>query len=224
MWSQEQCGGLPHKRRRWVVRVFSVVTAVTASVIVLAGPTYAANAGAKARARAPLANLVTAVGSVVAGLGTPDGGARTTTTTTTTVTVKVSAPKPSNQDRSGTEPVTGPAMSARIEPADPRCRAALADVEATGLVLPAVFEYRCPGSTELFAGARQHWGTTCAQTSLCPNGAYVAINPAVIGPSESRLRYVVAHEICHARGYIAHRPVDEAAADSCAAAHGFPRA
>ncbi len=62
----------------------------------------------------------------------------------------------------------------------------------------------------------------CAGASLCPNGAYLAINPTVIGGSEARMCHVVAHEICHALDVEARRPVNEAEADSCAAAHGFP--
>ena len=111
----------------------------------------------------------------------------------------------------------------RNEPADPRCRAALRDVEAAGLALPDLFEYRCPGDARLFPGDTQHWGSTCAYASLCPDGAYVAVNPTAIGASEARMRYVVAHEICHALDFLAHRPVSEAGADSCAAAHRFPR-
>ncbi|HUR18239.1 MAG TPA: hypothetical protein VMZ51_04795, partial [Acidimicrobiales bacterium] len=104
-----------------------------------------------------------------------------------------------------------------------RCTAARSDVEAAGLVLPAQFEYRCPGSTETFTWDRQHWGTACFRMSLCPTSAYIAINPGLIGPNEARLRYVVAHETCHALDSVARRPLDEPAADACAAAHGFPR-
>lgn len=108
-------------------------------------------------------------------------------------------------------------------PTDPaiRCERERSAVELTGLVLPGGFEYRCPGSTHLFIGDRQHWGTICAYASLCPRSAYVAINPAVIGPNDARLRYVIAHEFCHARDYQARRPVRESTADACAAAHGF---
>lgn len=104
-----------------------------------------------------------------------------------------------------------------------RCAAARSDVEAGGLSLPASFEFRCPGNTQMFAGDRQHWGVACSHASLCPDSAYVAINPEVIGSSEARLRHVIAHETCHAIDSVSGRPMSEGAADACAAAHGFPR-
>lgn len=181
----------------------------------------------------PTATLLALVGAVVSALPTasvlglfgPVGGGAavvaatseaalrpsTTTTraTTTTVATVVIAAAPAWVTASG-------AVGAR-------CAAARSDVEAAGLVLPAQFEYRCPGSTELFAGDRQHWGTTCSMASLCRGHSYIAINPGLIGRSEARLRYVVAHETCHALDVAARRPLDESAADACAAAHGFPR-
>ena len=45
----------------------------------------------------------------------------------------------------------------------------------------------------------------------------MSINTSSIGPSDAKLRYVVAHEFCHSHGI-----VDEQAADDCAASYGFP--
>jgi len=45
----------------------------------------------------------------------------------------------------------------------------------------------------------------------------VEINTAAIGPDNTKLRHVVAHELCHANGIR-----DEQAADACAAGYGFP--
>lgn len=167
----------------------------------------------------PSASVLGLIAPVVGGgVGVAGAGTRavlrpsTTTmrpTTTTTLAPVVIAAAPARVTASG-------AVGAR-------CAAALSDVEAAGLVLPAQFEYRCPGSTELFAGDRQHWGTACSMASLCPGHSYIAINPGLIGPSEARLRYVVAHETCHALDIAARRPLDEPAADACAAAHGFRR-
>lgn len=175
--------------------VGAVVSALPpASVLGLIGPVEGGGAG------------------VVAGAGTGAALQPTTTTranTTTTLASVVIAAAPVSVTASGA--------------AGARCAAARSDVEAAELLLPAQFEYRCPGSTELFAGDRQHWGTTCSMASLCRGHSYIAINPGLIGRSEARLRYVVAHETCHALDVAARRPLDESAADACAAAHGFPR-
>ncbi len=55
-----------------------------------------------------------------------------------------------------------------------RCAAALSAVHGRGLLLPAGFEYRCPGDTRSFPGDRQHWGVTCYGHMFCPSGAYIA--------------------------------------------------
>lgn len=168
----------------------------------------------------PSASVLGLIAPVVGGgVGVAGAGTRavlrpSTTTTTRPTTTTTLAPVVT---------AAAPARVAAPGAVGARCAAALSDVEAAGLVLPAQFEYRCPGSTELFAGDRQHWGTACSMASLCPGHSYIAINPGLIGPSEARLRYVVAHEICHALDIAARRPLDEPAADACAAAHGFRR-
>ena len=103
-----------------------------------------------------------------------------------------------------------------------QCRQALADVEAAGLALRDDTEFRCPADT--WALGSQHWGATCWHNRLCPGTSYVAINPAVMGNSEGRLRYTIAHETCHVISYTetSDRGSEEAA-DQCAAAAGFPR-
>lgn len=146
--------------------------------------------------------------------------------TTTTTTPPRSTVRPAT-----TTPATTPATPAesrgRAVPNHPyaaRCLAALEDVRASGLLLPAIFEYRCPGDTQSFPGDRQHWGITCHRhPRYCPTGAYIGVNPAVVGPDEARLRYTVAHETCHALDYEAGRTPTEPAAEACAAKHGFPR-
>ena len=53
---------------------------------------------------------------------------------------------------------------------------------------------------------------------MLPCGScFVDINLAAIGPSDAKLRYVVAHEFCHSNGVH-----DEQAADDCASRYGFP--
>lgn len=103
--------------------------------------------------RLPLASVLGILGPLVGssgaavprvGTGAATGPSMTTTTgpATTTTTVPVVA--------------AAPARALTSSPISPRCATAREDVEAAGLVLPAQFEYRCPGSTGLFAGDRQH--------------------------------------------------------------------
>lgn len=162
----------------------------------------------------------------------PLGPARAATATATRPLDAVlgflaSAPRPRPPAPGRAEPPEVPTTAvpdlAASPPMSPRCAAARRVVEGGGLTLPAAFEFRCPGSTEMYPGDRQHWGITCSHASLCPAGAYVAVNPDRIGPSDARLHYVVAHEICHALDVVAGRRLDEGAADACAARHGFPR-
>ncbi|MDQ3569457.1 MAG: hypothetical protein M3396_02325 [Actinomycetota bacterium] len=103
-----------------------------------------------------------------------------------------------------------------------RCAAALSRVQRSGLLLPAGFEYRCPGDTSSFVGDSQRWGVTCFyHQTFCPNGAYIAVNPARVGPSDARLRYVVAHEIGHAIDYVTMGFTTEQSAHARARAAGF---
>lgn len=162
---------------------------------------------------ASMGALVDDVVGMLAGVGGPG----TTTTTPGTIRTVVVTPTTSLAE-------VVPAASAQRGPLYRRCNEGRQAVEATGLVLPPDFEYRCPGNTQLFAGDRQHWGVACYFASLCPGGAYIAINPDRIGTSNARLRHVIAHEICHALDVKASRPMSEPAADACAASHGFPQA
>lgn len=108
-------------------------------------------------------------------------------------------------------------------PTDQRCLSALVAVESSGLHLRDDTEFRCPG-VAAEPGEERHWGATCWQNRLCPGGSWIAVDPELIGPDDSRLRYVIAHEICHVNSYM--RTGDrgtEPAADVCAAGAGFPR-
>ncbi|MDQ3573580.1 MAG: hypothetical protein M3404_01445 [Actinomycetota bacterium] len=103
-----------------------------------------------------------------------------------------------------------------------RCAAALQTVQGAGLVLPSRFGFRCPGDTRAHPGDR-NWGIACYYYApKCPGEAYVAINPTLIGPSDARLRYVVAHEIAHAIELVAQGSSTEESADAQARAAGFP--
>ena len=108
-------------------------------------------------------------------------------------------------------------------PASDRCLDALLAVEQAGLQLRDDTDFRCPGSTGFSPTAEQHWGATCWRTRLCPGASYVAVNPGMVGPDNARLRYVVAHEVCHVNTYARTGSAgSEPSADRCAAAAGFP--
>ena len=108
-------------------------------------------------------------------------------------------------------------------PASDRCLDALLAVEQAGLQLRDETDFRCPGSTGFSPTAEQHWGATCWRTRLCPGASYVAVNPGMVGPDNARLRYVVAHEVCHVNSYARTGSAgSEPAADRCAAAAGVP--
>ncbi len=115
------------------------------------------------------------------------------------------------------------ASQAKVSPTSHRCLASLLAVERAGLELRDQTEFRCPG-TAAEPGEEHHWGATCWQNKLCPGGSYIAVDPGLIGPDDARLRYVIAHEICHVNSYAQTGDRGtEAAADKCAAGAGFPR-
>lgn len=155
----------------------------------------------------------------------PDEATTTTAVTTTTAPTPPTTATAPALAAATRETATNPAVRSEAPRLTGRtsCEQARADVEAAGLRLPSGFEYRCPGNTESFPGQSQAWGVTCYWNAYyCPSGAYIAINPAALGWSETRLRYTVAHETCHALDYVAGRAISEPAADACAAAYGFP--
>jgi hypothetical protein len=102
-----------------------------------------------------------------------------------------------------------------------RCAAARQWGEAHGLALPKGFAFRCPDPA-VFADGASRWGTTCWNCGIGA-GSYVAINIDRIGSSDDALRYVIAHETCHAIENVVTSTTSEASADACAAAHGAPR-
>ncbi|HUR49654.1 MAG TPA: hypothetical protein VMY88_09045 [Acidimicrobiales bacterium] len=115
------------------------------------------------------------------------------------------------------------ASQRKSAPSTERCLNSLLTVEAAGLTLRDQTEFRCPGAaTE--PGEERHWGATCWETELCRGGSYIAVDEELIGRDDARLRYVIAHEICHVNSYMrTGEPGSEPAADRCAATAGFPR-
>ena len=151
----------------------------------------------------------------------------TTTTTSTTIkpkpvvtTVAVTAPRPTAPPTTAA-PAPAPA---RVEPSwgnspEQRCASALQWVSGQGLNLPAGWGYRCPGKA-LVNGAEK-WGLACWNCE--GTGSWIAVDIGRIGSSDAALRYVVAHEICHAIDYMTLGASSELGADLCAATHGAAR-
>ena len=104
--------------------------------------------------------------------------------------------------------------------AQERCAAALKWVGQRGLVLPAGWGFRCPGQAP--ENGQPRWGVACWNCE--GDGSWVAVDVGRIGASDATLRYVVAHEICHAIDYMGLGTSTELGADLCAAVHGAPRA
>ena len=115
------------------------------------------------------------------------------------------------------------ASQTKSTPTSERCLNSLLTVETAGLELRDETEFRCPG-VAAEPGEEHHWGATCWQNELCPGTSYIAIDPELIGSDDARLRYVIAHEICHVNSYVQTGDRGtESAADECAAGAGFPR-
>lgn len=144
------------------------------------------------------------------------------TTTTTTTRPRVSVPPPSRpRARAVTAPAPSPpppAVPAAASEAD-RCEAARRWVAERGLEAPSGWAFRCPDEARDERG-QGHWGIACWN---CEGGSYIGINIRLIGSSDAALRYVVAHEICHAVDYVTLGLSTELTADLCATLHGAVR-
>ena len=87
-------------------------------------------------------------------------------------------------------------------------------------MLPAGWGFRCPGPAIVDGAPR--WGMACLNCEG-DHTNWIAVDVGRIGPSEAALRYVIAHEICHAVEYMTLGLSTELTADLCAALHGAPR-
>lgn len=119
-------------------------------------------------------------------------------------------------------PVTKPAPVALPGnfTAEERCANARQWVAQQGLALPAGWGFRCPGQAVVDGAAK--WGMACWNC----NGdgqSWIAVDIGRIGASDKTLRYVIAHEICHAIDFTTLGISTELGADLCAATHGAPR-
>ena len=157
----------------------------------------------------------------------------TTSTSTSTTTSATVTPRPvaTTAKPRAAAPVTTPATApptTKPAPAAPpasstaeeRCANARQWVAQQGLVVPAGWGYRCPGQA-IVDGAPK-WGMACWNC----NGdgqSWIAVDIGRIGASDKALRYVIAHEICHAKDYTTLGISTEIGADLCAATHGAAR-
>ena len=119
-----------------------------------------------------------------------------------------------------TKPAPAPVALPGNFTAEERCANARQWVAQQGLVLPAGWGYRCPGQAIVDGAAK--WGMACWNC----NGdgqSWIAVDIGRIGASDKALRYVIAHEICHAIEYLTLGISTEVTADLCAATHGAPR-
>ena len=145
-----------------------------------------------------------------------------TSSTTTTTRPRVSVPAPPlPRPRVVSAPAPPPPPPApRVEASEAeRCEAARRWAAERGLEVPAGWDYRCPDGARDEQG-EGHWGIACWN---CAGGSYVGINIRLIGSSDATLRYVVAHEICHALDYVTLGLSTELTADLCATLHGAGR-
>lgn len=87
-------------------------------------------------------------------------------------------------------------------------------------MLPAGWGFRCPGPA--LEGGVSRWGLACWNCEG-DKTSWIAVDVGRIGPHDLTLRYVVAHETCHAIEYMTLGLSTELTADLCAAYYGAPR-
>ncbi len=189
-------------------------------------------------ATSPAANAAIAAAAAPSSTTTSTTAKPTTTTSTTarptTTTPTTVKPRPVTTAAPTTRPpATAPAPTAPRVTSTPaaiapttatpeaRCAEARQWVAEHGLTLPAGWGFRCPGTAIVAGEAR--WGVACWNCE--GNGSsWIAVDIGRIGSSTAALRYVIAHETCHAIDYVGVLGITtEVGADLCAAVHGAPR-
>lgn len=115
-------------------------------------------------------------------------------------------------------PVTTTSTVTTVPPRPAGCTAALADVQASGLTIPAGWSFTCPAPA--YAYGAEHFGRTCMDPCYGASAKSIEVNAALVPPA--RLRGVIGHELCHAWEYQQTGTSSEASADACTARFGFP--
>jgi hypothetical protein len=215
--------------RRTLFGVAAALTVLAMAAITVAWTSAgSASATAGAGAEPTVPPPPTSTSSTTSSTTTSTTSSTSTSTTSTTVKPKpvttTAKPRPTVP---ATTPATAPPTT-RPAPvalpgnftAEERCANARQWVAEHGLALPAGWGYRCPG--QALENGTPRWGVACWNC----NGdgqSWIAIDIGRIGASDKALRYVIAHEICHAIEYTTLGISTELTADLCAALHGAPR-
>lgn len=211
--------------------LYSVVASL--AVVAIAGATFAwstddasASASDMPVPEATLAPPPPATSSTTSSTTTSTSTSTSTSTTvkpkpvTTTARPRAVAPATT---LATAPPTTRPAAPVALPgnfTAEERCANARQWVAGHGLALPAGWGFRCPG--QALENGSPRWGLACWNC----NGdgqSWIAVDIGRIGASDKALRYVIAHEICHANDYMTLGISTEIGADLCAALHGAPR-
>ena len=203
-----------------------VAVGATIGILVLAAATLAWQS---AGASAPPSRAVAAAAVVAPEPPTTSSTSTTLRPTTTTAPPSTSTmvkPKPKPVATTAPRPVVPAAAPVTVPPApapgtspEQRCADAQQWVAAHGLILPAGWGFRCPAKAVVDGADR--WGVACWNCE--GTGSWIAVDIDRIGISVATLRYVIAHETCHAIDYMGLGITTELGADLCAAVHGAPR-
>ena len=216
--------------RRMLAGVALSVSLVSIAAVTLARAAVGGPVGS-ARTAAVVAEILPAPSSTTTP-PTTSAPATSTTSVTTTVTPRETTPttsKPVPTTAAARAATTAPPATRAVAPPvvlstgrspEERCVTALRWLAGQNLTLPAGWGFRCPGLA--LEGGAPRWGIACWNCELDGNN-WIAVDVARIGPSDATLRYVIAHETCHANDYAGLGITTELGADLCAALHGAPR-
>lgn len=205
-------------------------TAAVLTVVAIAGVTFALTTADASASAPPVTAPPATVAPAPAPTTTSSTAAPTTTSTSTSTTVKPKPVTTTAKPRPAvavTTPPTAPPVTQPPPVALPgnstpeeRCANSRQWVAQQGLSLPAGWGFRCPG--QALENGTPRWGVACWNC----NGdgqSWIAVDIGRIGASDRALRYVIAHETCHAIEYTTLGLSTEITADLCAATHGAPR-
>jgi hypothetical protein len=212
-----------HRLAAAAVATFVLLALTAAGVVWSAGGADATAPIEPARVESSTTSTTTAPTTTVPPTTSTTARPKPVTTTAAPVRTTVPPRAPAATAPSAPEPppVTAPVRSSAspAASAEERCAAALKWVGQHGLALPAGWGFRCPG--QALENGLPRWGVACWNCE--GNGSWIAIDAGRIGASDATLRYVIAHEICHAVDYMGLGTSTEVGADLCAALHGAPR-
>jgi hypothetical protein len=211
--------------RHTLFGVAAVLTVLAIAAVTVAwtsvGASASAQAGAEPEVTVPLPPTSTTTSSTTTSTSTPTSTTLKPKPVTTTAKPRPTVPATTPATA---PPTTRPAPAPVALPgnftAEERCANSRRWVAEHGLALPAGWGFRCPG--QALENGTPRWGVACWNC----NGdgqSWIAVDIGRIGASDKALRYVIAHETCHAIEYTTLGLSTELTADLCAATHGAPR-